>query len=147
MNIGRRMRIYLSHSWRFRKTGKILQEKLEKLGFEVQNPFDYDQNKTAKDIVERDCRLIAKSDVVVVYYGTVSIGATMEIFWSYLQAKPVFMLCTPAKAEEAYDSTYGPDVHIEKLIEHPWLKHCVSKFFDNTRELLDYLEGFRDDKR
>ena len=131
--------IYLSHSWKFRKTGKILQKKLEDLGYKVYNPFSYKQNWKPETIVKRDLKLINKSDFMVAYYGIVSIGVTMEIFYAGgILKKPVYLLCTPAKDQDALEAVYG-DVYIKKLTEHCWLQNCVTEFFNNTKDLLDYL--------
>lgn len=128
--------IYLAHSGNRMAEGKELQQFLEKNGFEVINPFDYDENarhlaefwngypelrenkELCKDIVKKDLDSINKADILVAQVLEPSIGTSMEIFYAFTSGKRICILTE---------------------IVSPWLMHHSNKIVKTKEELLEEL--------
>ena len=73
-------------------------------------------------IVTRDTRAIRKSDGVVAFVtGDLSYGTIQEIVYAYLDAAPVYILCTNGHHE------------------HPWLVYHATKIFTTREDLEEFL--------
>ncbi len=100
--------IYLAHPGKpsVMRTAKKLQKKLEDLGFQVFNPFDYSQfecslktewdngqrTETCFKIFDNDLGKVNKSDILVAYVPQVfTAGTMMEIYHAFLQGKLVYI--------------------------------------------------------
>lgn len=128
--------VYLAHPGKHKKRGKGLQKRLEKEGYTVINPFDFDENARrltglweefpkirtdpnfCEKIVEKDLKAIDRSDIVVAYVTTPSIGTSMEVFYASRSKKSVYILTK---------------------IDSPWLKKH-GKIVKTVKELLGELK-------
>ena len=113
------MKVYLSHPHSIRSFGRVVQQRLESVGFDVINPFDVNPEEewwaavreqrnmlsVAFRIVENDLELIRDCDAVVVLYPEAhGIGTDMELFYAgVIVGKPVYVLTA---------------------MDHPWLLYC-----------------------
>jgi len=127
--VDKNITIYLSHPYYYQKEGKVIEQKLIKLGFKVVNPFDYESReyygtiKEARKIVNKDLELISKSDIIVALVPFPTVGVSMEIRIAYAEFnKPVYVLTTFS----------------QKL--HPWLKVHSTKMFTSERSLFRSLK-------
>jgi len=140
----KKLRIYLAHHGieDVRFWADRLQEFLEEQGYEIVNPFTYDENarqltktwdklqvhtyEMCKNIVKKDLGFIDSCDVLLAYVpnipGPPTIGMPMEIFYAHSKGKPVIIFA------ENYDSpwliAHGKVVKTcEELLEE--LKKCI----------------------
>jgi nucleoside 2-deoxyribosyltransferase len=92
------------------KTNKALRDYMKKLS-------DYQ----CKSIMERDLELIRKSDGIVAYFETPTIGTSMEIIYcAYLLRLPVYLISKHHK-------------------HHCWIRALATKTFRTRTEFKDYL--------
>ena len=109
----KKLRIYLAHQGSLggKFWGTRLQECLEELGYEVVNPFSYNEEareltnqwdvekirneEISKKIVKKDLGLIDSCDVVVAMVleqvDSPTIGMPMEIFYAFCHHKPIII--------------------------------------------------------
>lgn len=85
--------------------------------------LNYDQAST---IVENDIQFIKDCDgTVAIIDGSISYGTIMEIIYSRLNNKPVYIICT-----NGYET-------------HAWLHYHSTKIFISFKEFEEWLEGKR----
>jgi nucleoside 2-deoxyribosyltransferase len=137
-------RVYLAHSVSQRKEGKIWQERIESMGFEVINPFyplkprkdieDLDKGldvpwnvkspAMGRAIVHSDIALVDSCDLIVaILPDGPTIGIPCEMFYAMEWHKPVLTVAPP------------------KYQGHPWILGMstqVFKTFDDLRSALTF---------
>jgi len=125
-------RIYLAHSAYRQADARRLQKKLEKMGFEVVNPFSVVPQHTAPGImVERELREIEKSDALVAFITPECRAAHMEAFYaSRILHRPTFVLYK-TKIDKGRQT-------------HPWYEYLTLDFLEE-KGLLNRLEKWRNE--
>jgi len=130
-------KIYLGHPGIARKQAKKLQLKLEKLGFEVFNPFDsteeaqnlkkdWDANPSDENgfrIFDHDLSNVNNCDILVAYVPkTFTCGTPIELYYAFSQGKIVY---------------------VYSKIKSPWLiVPSGGKVFSNFSKILQELEKY-----
>ena len=108
-----------------------LAEELATIGIEVRDPTHRMASKIGNIplIVEGDKREIDKSDIVIAYTPFPSVGTSMEIMYTYLQGKPIYVVSDPGDGGLRQDEL------------SPWIIYHATRIFRTFDELLDGLKG------
>lgn len=136
------LRVYLAHSAHEKLLGRGIQRELEAMGYEVYNPFDYEEKNrpfwdendeviwdgapTKKQcivIIDTDLKEVENSDIMVCIYPEelVTFGITCEMKHAWDNGIPVY--------------TYMP----EKIKGHPWIVGMSEKTFTHLGELIKFM--------
>ncbi len=131
---------YYTNQLSDRHEARVIETQIEKsTGLILDNPFyladgtptkeieqlDNGQEVTVTDaeIVAVDLKKIKESDGIVAYMKSYSLGSPMEIFYCHeILGKPVYVVCVN-----------------ERMRQHPWLKFCTNRIFDNARDFIKFV--------
>lgn len=132
-------RVYLAHSVFDRERGNKVQERLEKLGFEIYNPLKEEEEHivnlgwdvgdliVSKRIVEIDLKGIRKSDLLLALIpDKKTFGTICEVMYAYIINVPIIIVCP------------------RDMAKHPWIV-AISKIvftYDELERLYKYLETY-----
>lgn len=140
------MKLYLAHPFASRKRIRYWELQVEKeTGVELVNPF-YDTGRSdvlmidngnkekydlcPKTIVTRDLQvLLGCEDVLAIVDGAVSYGTIMEMVYTKLFGKRLYVICT------------------NKQENHPWLRYHASILFSSFGECALYFKHYMECER
>jgi len=130
---------YLAHPFDTRHDIRKWELEVEKVtGLKIINPFydtprddvvGIDEGRDGRyekldplELVPRDVRAIRKADGVIAFVtGDLSYGTIQELVYAYLDAAPVYLVCTNGHED------------------HPWLVYHATKVFTTREELEEFL--------
>jgi hypothetical protein len=100
--------IYISHPTLCIEKGKVLSEKIRKMGWVVLNPFDV--GMSYDDIVQRDLEMIDMVDNVLIYIpeAVFTIGVGVELHYAFRIEKVLWCFASDQVLGNPFISKYIP---------------------------------------